>query len=100
MAVTQALLQAEGSAKKGNIHATVLNLEKACDNVYREPLLETVSVWVDGETTKMVRSMLGPIHIRAKQDPTNYSAVITWGVPQGAPTSPFLFNMYIDHLLT
>lgn len=40
-----------------------------------------------------------PTPHRKKGGPTNYTSRMTRVVPQGAPSSPILFNMYIDHLV-
>lgn len=46
----------------------------------------------------MVSSMLNPMRVRSKGDPIAYVATMTWGVSQGAPSLPVLFNIYIDAL--
>lgn len=38
--------------------------------------------------------------MRTKSDPTNYEAVMMRGVPQGARSSPVLFNLYVNRLAT
>lgn len=48
----------------------------------------------------MLRSMMGPIRAKNKGDPTDYRVVMTRGVPQGAPSSPIYFNVYLDELAT
>lgn len=98
VAITQALLHAEDNAKRGLQHAAVLDLEKAYDKVDRHTLLKASEKWLDAGTCNMVRAMLGPLRVRTKGEPTNYEATLTRGVLQGAPSSPVIFNMYIECL--
>lgn len=53
----------------------------------------------DEETVKIVRAMLDRMRVKSKSGPINYIAHMTWGIPRGAPSSPVLFNMYIDLLV-
>lgn len=43
-------------------------------------------------------SNVGPIYAKTKGDPTDFRAMPTRGVPQGAPSSPIYFNMHIDEV--
>lgn len=67
---TKALIQAKDRAKRGINHAAVCELEKAYEKLDRKSLLETVAEWAGGETTKMVRKVLGPFEdtIKAESD--------------------------------
>lgn len=81
-------------------HAAVLDLEKASDKFERQKLVDLMPEWLDTNTVNMVRALLGPMQIRAKDEPTEYVSTLTRGVPQGAPSSPTLFNMYNNNLAT
>lgn len=76
----------------------VLDLEKAYERVNRKTLIEVSRQWLHPDLLNMVREILSPLRVQTKSDPTNYTAVITRGVPQGGPSSPVLFNMYIGKL--
>lgn len=69
VAVTQALLQAEDNAGTGMRPTAVLDLEKAYDRVDRRLLLGIMKEWIDDETIKMTRTLLGPLMITAKEIP-------------------------------
>lgn len=64
----------------------------------RHELLGLMKEWIEGYLHAMIRAMLTPMRVRTKGDPTDYTAILTRGVPKGAPSSPVLFNMYIDRL--
>lgn len=53
---------------------------------------------MDSEVTNMLHGMLGKMRVRAKDDPTNYSATLTRGVPQGARSSLVVIIVYIEKL--
>lgn len=83
----QVLFQAEDNARGRNMrYAAVLHLDKYYDKVDRRILilLRVASQWLDEKPLKMVRTLLGPLHIHSKWDPINYEATVTTGVPQGA----------------
>lgn len=46
----------------------------------------------------MVRATMCRLQVRTKGNPSGYTANLTRGVPQGAPSSPVYFNAYIDNL--
>lgn len=46
----------------------------------------------------MVCASLDPLRLRTKHEPTGKKAAITRGVPQGPPSSPIYFIVYIDEL--
>lgn len=72
VAVTQALFQAENNANTGTSHMAVFDLEKAYYKVHIQLLLDAMKTWINEETTAMVRALLGPVYIRAKNDLTDY----------------------------
>lgn len=78
-------------------HMVVLDLEKAYDRVDRRKLLHIAAKWLPNRLLSMVRCFL-PLSIRTKGDPTKLEVQVTRGLPQGAPSSPALFNMYLDAL--
>lgn len=47
---------------------------------------------IDSDTWSMVRAILGPMRVQTKSDPTNYTDIVTRGVPQGAPSSSVLLT--------
>lgn len=98
--ISQALLQVNYNVCRGLQHTTVLHLEKAYDEVNRETLLTAANQCGHTDLLNMVRSMLGPLHKKTSNNQTNYSALITRRFPQGAPSSPVRFNVYIDDLDT
>lgn len=84
ISVMQALLQADYNATQGIEHKAVLDLEKAYDKVDRHTLLEVAKEWLEGDLWKVVSSMLGPMRLTTKGDPTNFAARMTKGT-QGPP---------------
>lgn len=56
--------------------------------------------WIDGETLNMTPFMLGPMQKRLRGDHTNSTAKWTRSVSKVGESSPVLFNMYVDHLVT
>lgn len=98
--ITQALLQANDNANRGLRHTAFLDLEKAYDKINREALVEVAKQWLHTDELNMVRAMLSPLRVQIKSDPTNCTATVTRSVPQGDPSSPVLFNTYIDKLAT
>lgn len=99
-AVTHALCQGADYTKAGMEHAAILDLGKTYNKVDQHLFITAIAKWLDCETIRMIRALLGPMHITAKNDPTNYIATQTRGVPQVAPSSPVLFIMYVDSLAT
>lgn len=98
MSVQQALLAADYNARMGIAHMAVLELYNAYDRVDRRKLLHLATKWLSNTLLNIVRYFLGPLTICVKGEPTNTQVRITRGIPQGAPSSPVLFNMYIDEL--
>lgn len=47
----------------------------------------------------MMRATMGPMTVKIKNDPTGYEATLSRGLPQGAPSSPVYFNIYIDDIM-
>lgn len=74
ISISQALLQVNDNTKQVLVHSAILGLEKASDKVDRGLLLDLIGQCMDDETTAMIRALLGPLCIRAKSDPTNYTA--------------------------
>lgn len=79
-------------------HVAVRDLEKAYYKGDRKLLLKLKEKWRGANSVAMVRALLGPIFIRANNDPTDFVAKMTRRLPQGAPSSPLLFNMPIDSI--
>lgn len=97
--VHQEIITADYIARRrGMRHLEVLDLEKAYDCVDRRKLLHIATKWLPTQILNMVRCLLRPLTVRSKGDPTNLTIVMTRGVPQGAPSSPVLFNMCINEL--
>lgn len=98
VAITQALLQADDYAKAGLRHAAVLHQEKGYDKLNRKLQPELMNEWIDPVRIMIVRVQLRPLQIRMKSGTANYMARLMRGIPQGAPSSPLLFNIYVDQL--
>lgn len=87
IAGTQPILPAKSNGKEGLKHAAILDLEKAYDQVERQKLLDLMAGWVDGNTVNMMRALLGPMPIRAKNDPSEFQSATN---PRSTTRSPWI----------
>lgn len=95
--VLQALLQVQRKAQQDLGLDAVLDLLKATIELTGENVKSSRSV--DGSNdTAYVESHVRPMVVLTHGDATNYKAELTNGVPESAPSSPVLFNAYIDEL--
>lgn len=84
--VQQVILQAQANTQRGPALAVVLDLVNAYDKVDLRKLIQKMSETFDESCLNMVRATLEPVRARTKGDRTDYTAVITIGVPQGSPS--------------
>lgn len=98
ISVSQALFQSDSKDKKEMTYTAVLDLEKEYDKVDCKDLLEITKEWLSEDVYLMERAMLCKVYGLEKGQQTEYKALMTQGVPHGAPSSPRLIIMYIERL--
>lgn len=72
-----------------------MDSENASVKVNRATLIKVSYQWPDIYLPNLVRAILAPFQVQTKSDPTNCVATMTNVVPQGASSSPDLFNMHV-----
>ena len=78
-----------------------LDLEKACDRVWREGLWEALKQY--GVKGRLLRAVQG-LYKDSEATVRVGEEIIDWfevqpGVRQGCPMSPWLFNIYLDRMV-
>lgn len=98
VSIQQENLRAQTKARRGVRHTAMLDLEKACDKLNMEKIVYALAKHLQSNVLNMARATLLPLQLRTKNDPTMREATVTRGVPQGAPSSPIYFNVYVNEL--
>ena len=89
-----------GLMDKGFKYVAMLDLKKAFDMVPRDRLFTLLESRLPHDLAQHASFLLSPFYAQTKrQVEGNLSAVLKQGVPQGDPSSPFMFNVYVDTLL-
>lgn len=78
--------------------AAVLDLKGAYDNIPRDKLVTVLEQRLTDTTAAMVTTTLRPGRIRTKGDASQRTGTVSRGVEQGSPSSPTIFNIYMDTL--
>lgn len=79
--------------------AVFLDLKKAFDLVPRIALQKMVDAALPSNLAKNVRALLWPMLLRAKGQTSDTTLITRAGVPQGDPSSPLLFSLFMDGYL-
>lgn len=86
-------------AQGGHMPITaILDLKGAYDNIPRDKLMKVLEQKLQRTTRAMIKMALGPSVIQTKGDESKKKGVVCRGVPQGSPSSPTIFNVYMDTL--
>ena len=91
-----AILRHAAGTENGFKYTAVLDLKGAYPSVPRDKLMETVKTKLSARTASMIALELQPQEIFTKGDVTGTTGTVTLGVPQGASSSPPLYNVYMD----
>lgn len=72
----------------------MLDLKGAYDTGPRN-LMKKVKTRLTGNTSSMIVTVLQRMVVKTVRDSTNTNGLVTNNVPQGAPVSPAMFNLFI-----
>lgn len=80
--------------------AAILDVQRAYDTAPRDVLAAVLRKRIPSTLAEMLITLLTPMTVRTKgQSSAKGSLHTTLGVPQGDPTSPLIFNMFMDEFI-
>ena len=91
-----AILRHAASTADGFKYTAILDLKSAYDSVPREKLMQKVRHKLSSHTASMIALELQPMTIVTKGDLSATTAIVSRGMPQGASSSPPLYNVNMD----
>ena len=98
MGTETAILRASRAIDEDYHYLACLDLKSAYDSVPRRKLMRRLQRLLSKNVCAMVTHTLQPTKIVTRGDNTQLQGQLELGVQQGSPTSPSLFNIYIDGL--
>lgn len=94
-----AIAYALNTIRGGTNEVSVLDLRKAYDTVPGRKQLELLKLRINANFASQIANLFVPLEVSTKNQVSSRTVLAVAGVPKGEPTSPLIFNAYMDPLL-